>query len=217
VSSVKSRRHAREVALRVLYELEHNRRNVNDVLQEAFAIVPQATDTGVEASVLAEDEENYWENLEFGFTRELETYAEQLVRGVLNRKVVINDLLQRHLKDYALDRLSSVDRVVMQIATYELLDVAYLSPNLIINEAIEIAKKFSSAESSKFVNGVLGQLYLRTPKANWDPKEALEEPEVYRPIRTAPIVPEEIVEADSEDGKKVLRFGWVLKSELTPE
>jgi N utilization substance protein B len=206
------------VALRVLYELEMNPRSVHEILAEAFAVVPRATREGTELLTLAEeDDEDYWAFLEYGFTDALETYCQELVEGVRRHQPQIDELIRAHLVAYELDRLSAVDRVILRIAAYELLHVPYISPSITINEAIEIAKQFSNAESGKFVNGVLGNLYRHTPKGNWDPAWAEAEPEVYVSRLKAVEPAEEIVSEDSEEGKRARRYGWVLKSELAPE
>jgi len=214
----KSRRHARELALRVLYESEYGDRPAAEILAEAFTEVPQVTAGVVEPSLLYNpDDDGYWTQLEYGFNPELERYTEELVYGVQNQQARINELIQDHLHDYELGRLAAMDRIVMQIATFELLYVPYISPFITINEAIEIAKKFSSVESGKFVNGVLGNLYKVTEKHHWDPKMGEAEPEVYvAPVLKEELV-EEVVDADSQEGKNARRFGWVLKTDLMPE
>jgi N utilization substance protein B len=88
-----------------------------------------------------------------------------------------------------------------------------MPPAVSIDEAIEIAKKYSTAESGKFVNGVLGRLLKSSDKANWDPKTAPKEfrEEVVREVVEEPV--EETVDAESDEGKDARRFGqWIVSS-----
>ena len=85
-----------------------------------------------------------------------------------------------------------------------------------INEAVDIAKKYSTAERGKFVNGVLGKVVNDSPKANWDPKsapvEAVEEP----PAEPEPEmeIEERFIEEGSDEEKSLARIaGWKLRTE----
>lgn len=185
----RSRRKAREAALRALYEIEVGKISAND---------------SIEATVR-----------ESHISHDLADYMETLVRGVLNQRRVIDQLIAAHLKGYELDRLVTVDRAVLRIATYELLYVPEMPPAVTINEAIEIVKRYSTAESGKFVNGVLGQLVLDTPKADWDPATAppefSEEPEEEE---EATEIEEIEVAPDDPNFKAAKRVGgWKLRSD----
>ena len=85
------------------------------------------------------------------------------------------------MPNYTVDRLTAVDRNVLRVATWELFHLAYIPPVVTINEAIEIAKKYATAESGRFVNGVLGTMLKRSPKRDYDPKTALRDPEFDEP------------------------------------
>ena len=63
------------------------------------------------------------------------------------------------MDNWTLDRLAAIDRNILRLAAYEMLKIEYISYKTTINEAIEIAKRFSSEQSGKFVNGVLDRLY----------------------------------------------------------
>ena len=83
------------------------------------------------------------------------SFAGDLASGAYSKKEEIDALIKKYAKDWSLDRISRVDRNILRIALYEL---AYTTtpPQIIINEAIELAKKYSSSEAAKFINGVLG-------------------------------------------------------------
>ena len=70
----------------------------------------------------------------------------------------IDQIIQKNARNYEFSRLSAVDRNILRVGTYELLKCPDVPPAVAINEAIEIAKKFSTDESGKFVNGVLDNI-----------------------------------------------------------
>ncbi|MGC8834085.1 MAG: transcription antitermination factor NusB, partial [Armatimonadota bacterium] len=80
-------------------------------------------------------------------------YAEQLVRGVARHIGEIDKILENLAEDWSLERLASVDRNILRIATYELLYETTVPVSAAINEAVELAKTYSTAESGRFVNG----------------------------------------------------------------
>lgn len=145
-------------------------------------------------------------------------FAELLADGVWENKADIDHSLDQAMPNYSVDRLAAVDLNVLRIALYELYEVPYVPPLVTINEAIEIAKKYATAESGKFVNGVLATLMKRSPKANFDPKTAPKDPlfaEAEKPYREPerPVV-EETVEEGTDEAKRAQRYGhaWTLRS-----
>lgn len=85
-------------------------------------------------------------------------FAEELVRGVIAHHPDIDALLARHAENWGLERMGNVDRNAMRIAVYEMLYRDDIPPVVSINEAVELAKAYSSAESGKFVNGILDRI-----------------------------------------------------------
>lgn len=184
----KSRRKAREAALQALYKIEI-----------AKSPIATAVDEMREHSDLSPD---------------LTDYAEKLIAGVRKNQAEIDRRLTALIREYSYDRIVVVDKVVMRIAAFELFHEATIPPAVIIDEAIEIARKFSTVESGRFVNGVLDKLREESPKANWDPAtappEAREEREPPEPIE----VTEETIEAGSDEARKLARIGgWKLKTD----
>jgi transcription antitermination protein NusB len=96
-------------------------------------------------------------------------FAVALARGVIERQTEIDEKISRCTANYELRRISAVDRNVLRIAIYEMLHVPDVPPIVAINEAIDIAKKYGTEESGRFVNGVLDRVKL----------------ELTRPLRTA--------------------------------
>lgn len=185
--AIKSRRKAREVALRVLYQMEIAGEKATEALKAVLEETPLPS--------------------------YLSSFGEELVRGVLKNQREIDKRLQEVMKDWTLDRLATIDRNVMRVAVFELLFCPGIPPKVTLNEAIEISKKYSTAESGKFVNGVLAAVLEGTEKSNWNPEtapaefgdESEEEPE------EEPIEIEEI-EVDEEEATKVARVGgWTIR------
>lgn len=84
-------------------------------------------------------------------------FAEKLIRGVVARRDEIDTHLQKAAPDWPLADVSAVDRTVLRVALYELLfNNAAVPSAAVINEAVEIAKRYGSDASRRFVNGVLG-------------------------------------------------------------
>jgi len=89
---------------------------------------------------------------------EIRLFADPLIRGVLEHGAAIDDLIKKHAKNWELHRLAAVDRNVMRLAIFEMLHRPDIPPAVSINEAVEIAKKFSTQDSGKFVNGILDKI-----------------------------------------------------------
>jgi N utilization substance protein B len=85
-------------------------------------------------------------------------YAVELVRGVAEHRARIDDVLTGYTVDWPLDRMPSVDRIILRLATYELLWSGEVPPAVAIDEAVELAKSLSTDASPGFVNGVLARV-----------------------------------------------------------
>jgi N utilization substance protein B len=133
------RRKAREVALQFLYQLDQH----------------GADDPGVHAG-------EFWAR--HPVDRDTQTFADALVRGTKLHQGKIDPLLAHYAEHWDLDRMAVVDRNILRMAVYELLWQPDVPPKAVINEAIEIAKKFGTTESSRFINGVLDRI-LREQRA----------------------------------------------------
>jgi len=85
-------------------------------------------------------------------------FCDGLLRGWMARHEEVDNFIRQNAHNYEFGRLSAVDRNILRLGCYELLDCPEVPPAVVINEAIEIAKKFSTSESGKFVNGVLDNI-----------------------------------------------------------
>jgi N utilization substance protein B len=81
-----------------------------------------------------------------------------LVEGVAARRDEIDDLLRSHARDWTLERMPVIDRTVLRIATFELLARPEVPTAVVIDEAVELAKRFSTDDSGRFVNGMLAAI-----------------------------------------------------------
>lgn len=85
-------------------------------------------------------------------------FTAALVVGTTEHQAAVDEIIRANAKNYELHRISAVDRNVLRVAIYELQFAPDTPPVVAINEAIEIAKKYSTEESGRFVNGVLDQI-----------------------------------------------------------
>ena len=91
-------------------------------------------------------------------TAKTRTFTEQLVAGVMAHRDEIDERIKKYTANYELNRLATVDRNILRMAIFEMLHAPDVAPVVIINEAIEIAKKFGGDKSGGFVNGVLDRI-----------------------------------------------------------
>ncbi len=82
-------------------------------------------------------------------------YARSLICGVADHLQEINDLIKEHAANWRIDRMSLVDRNIIRLAVYELFWQDDVPATVVINEAIEVAKRFSTDDAGGFINGIL--------------------------------------------------------------
>ena len=123
------RRKAREETLRILFRLEFENTHLEKTLIQ------------------------YWENRKT--SEEIKEYSTWLVNGIISRKERIDNIIQRVSEHWRISRMALIDRNILRIAVFELLYEENIAPPIVINEAIEIAKKYSGDQAATFVNGIL--------------------------------------------------------------
>jgi transcription antitermination protein NusB len=143
---VGKRRTAREMALQMLFQLEQGRSAVRDVLESYHPgdVSGEGEGVGVE--------------LEPGDLQSARGYAEAIVAGVVESREQIDELIRSQATNWRLERMPVVDRTVLRIGVYELLRQIDVPQVVIVDEAIELAKRYGSEQSGAFVNGVLDGL-----------------------------------------------------------
>lgn len=133
-----SRSIAREIALQTLFHLEFNEAETQSILETI-------------------QEENK------SLTSGSMMYAQQLVDGVSAKKEEIDAELSMYAQDWKVVRMPAVDRNILRIAVYEMKHQdEKIDDGIAINEAVELAKRFGTDRSPKFINGVLGKLSRAT-------------------------------------------------------
>jgi N utilization substance protein B len=88
-------------------------------------------------------------------------FAVELSRGVLSHRAEIDRILNELAVDWTVERMANVDRAILRLAVYEILHREDIPIGVSINEAVELAKRYGTDESSRFVNGILGHLARR--------------------------------------------------------
>jgi transcription antitermination protein NusB len=127
------RHRARELALKVLFQLEHS---PDDDPREALAY--HAADDRAPPDVVE--------------------FAGELVEGVIGSRHEVDGIIQSASTNWKLDQMGRVDRIVLRMAVYEIAVSRKVPVRAAINESIELAKTFSGDESGRFVNGILGKV-----------------------------------------------------------
>lgn len=123
------RRKARESALQILFQLEFDNSQVEKTISQ------------------------FWG--EKKASESIKDYSSWLVKGILSHQKEIDNLIQSASNHWRISRMAIVDRSILRMAVFELLYETHIAPAIVINEAIEIAKKYSSEEAAAFVNGIL--------------------------------------------------------------
>lgn len=88
-------------------------------------------------------------------------FISTLVKGVCDQSDALDERLQPLAPEWPLSQIARMDRIVLRMGAYELINSTMVPPKVVINEAVELAKAFGGDNSSKFVNGVLGSLLLQ--------------------------------------------------------
>lgn len=135
---VGSRRKARAIALQALYEIDSTKHEMEAVVNRLLASA--------------------------GLSEENNAFVRELVAQVMRNKEEID----RHIRNFApawpLEQIAVIDRNILRLAIFEILFDNKVSVKVAINEAVELAKRFGSDNSSKFVNGVLGAVSAQAQK-----------------------------------------------------
>ena len=138
---MRKRTHAREFALQILYQLDITGDTPENTLH------------------------NFWSNRQDEeIDAELKEFSSELVAGVAQNREAIDKKIVQFAQNWQLKRMAVVDRNIMRLGAFELLYREDIPPKVSINEAVELAKKFSGVESGKFVNAILDKIKLEKKK-----------------------------------------------------
>jgi N utilization substance protein B len=136
-------------------------------------------------------------------------FAHALVGGVLEHQPRIDALISEVAENWRLDRMAAIDRNILRLGAYELLHCEEVPAKVAINEALELAKRYSTAQSSRFVNGILDRLQAagsaETARTSAALSSVVPDPEADEPagagpnpIDETPASPEEVARATTE-------------------
>lgn len=132
------RRKSREAALQALYQAELSGETMAGLAGKSLLAMLDVDESGLNKASIA--------------------YGETLVKGVVDNVSLIDSLIEEYSENWTIERMAVVDRNILRLAVYELAirdDVPY---KVAIDEAVELAKEFSSDESAAFINGVLDKI-----------------------------------------------------------
>ncbi|MDX1951462.1 MAG: transcription antitermination factor NusB [Verrucomicrobiota bacterium] len=151
------RREARERAVQFLFQYDLNKSENLEQALEQFWVSQRV------AALAEEKAKARWgEKIDLPpiTTEEAATrlFAEPLIRGTLEKIPEIDPIIIKHARNWSIDRMAVVDRNILRLAIYEMLHRNDIPPVVSINEAVDIAKKFSTEDSGKFVNGILDRI-----------------------------------------------------------
>jgi N utilization substance protein B len=85
-------------------------------------------------------------------------FAEPLIRGVIQHREALDETIRKYAKNWDMHRMAVVDRNILRLAVYEMFHRDDIPPVVSINEAVDVAKRFSTEDSGKFVNGLLDRI-----------------------------------------------------------
>ena len=126
------RRQSRETALQILYALDITRVNVREMLRDGWT--------------------------EKMLSPEIRDFTTTLVTGVIEHRDDIDAFIQECSTNWSLERIGMVERNILRFAIYELCFLPDIPPNVTINEAVEVAKKYGTDEAPAFINGILDRV-----------------------------------------------------------
>lgn len=95
---------------------------------------------------------------EYQLEGDAKSFFEQVVSGVARERGMLDTLIERHAPEWPVDQIAIVDRNVLRIAIFELMNLGETPPKVAINEAVELAKIYASDSAPRFINGVLGAI-----------------------------------------------------------
>lgn len=152
-----ARRAAREAAIQMLYQCEVGRAGALEAIATYWPARDDAAQggEGTAPGDAARGREANDDAQQADLAEPHRAFANGLVRGTLGRVAEIDALLASHAQNWRVERMTVLDRLVLRLGVYELLAEPGTPPKVVLNEAIELARRFSGEESVPFVNGVL--------------------------------------------------------------
>jgi len=151
---VSSKRESREFLLQFLYHFQ----------LPAFQGDKKAFSNEVDSVEIFARMQEFKQTLDINLETEDQAYVATIVKGIFKHYPHIEDTITKYLKNWKLSRVSKIEHTILVVATYELLYHPEVSGKLVINEAIELGKKYSTKDSSSFINGILDSVFKQEEK-----------------------------------------------------
>lgn len=143
-----SRRTGRELALKIIYSLQDKEAGIEAVLTDFWK------NFRFQEDILGEPFDDFDSQLPF----EVRQFAEELARGVDQYQEELDSLIKELSTNWALERMARVDVSILRLGAFELLHRPETPVSVIINEAVEIGKRYGTKETPAFVNGILDKI-----------------------------------------------------------
>jgi transcription antitermination factor NusB len=163
--AVGKRRTAREMAVQMLYQNDLGGSNLPQIFNTfdvAEYVAREAVEEGGVVKARRPGPGGLEDRTEYVKRRkrvdDAFEYAQALVRGTLDHRQQIDDMIRGQADNWRLERMPAVDRNILRLAVYEMLFEMDIPKLVVVDEAIELAKKFGSEQSGRFVNGLLDGL-----------------------------------------------------------
>jgi transcription antitermination protein NusB len=148
--TVSIKREAREFCLQFLYHFQ----------LPAF----QEQKKKIDSTEIFERVQEFKQTLSIDLNPEAQAYVASLVKGILQTHEELEEILVRYLKNWKLSRISKIEHTIFILAIYELKYQPLVPGKVVINEAIELGKKYSTKESAGFLNGILDNIFKQELK-----------------------------------------------------
>jgi len=103
--------------------------------------------------------ETYYESTQEECGEQDKEYIHNIIEGVMKEVSAIDQYIIKNSKDWTIDRMSRIDLAIMRVAIFEILYREDIPASVSINEAVELAKKYSHEDAGSFINGILGSIY----------------------------------------------------------
>jgi len=136
---MRARTHARECAIKILYQIEISKSVPETALEEYFQ----------------------W-NKE---PEEVIAFTRMLISGICAHKDELDESIKKYAENWGISRMAIIDKNILRLGCFEIMHVDDIPPKVSINEAIELGKKFGDVESAKFVNGILDRVFKEKSKS----------------------------------------------------
>jgi transcription antitermination protein NusB len=153
-----SRRKAREVVLRAFYLAESREMDIEDALNEMASVDVEMLVRNEEKDDDSDNEIDEIKPFSLGLDSEEKEFALSIAKRIVKNKEKLNEQIIPVLKNWDFSRIPRIDRIILWIAVSEFMFGLDIPTQVSMDEAIELAKKYSSDKSSAFVNGVLDSI-----------------------------------------------------------